>query len=275
MKLPFLPNADGPSFFDFLTQHHPTLTPTGRSGFLQAQASAEPTRGAGSMSIPQATTVLAIKYQQGVVIAGDRRATEGFQIAERRIEKVFKIDDYSAMAIAGAAGPCIEMAKLFQVELEHYEKLEGVQLSCEGKANKLGQMVKANLPMVFQGLVVMPLYVGYDLKRGEGRIFKYDLAGGRYEESDYHAIGSGGKDARNAMREHFLKTLAEPDALKLALLALYNAADDDVGTGGPDLVRGIYPTAKIVNAAGITDVSDQQIRGIYDGLIATRRSKEN
>jgi len=209
------------------------------------------------------------------VIAGDRRATEGFQIAERRIEKVFKIDEYSAMAIAGAAGPCIEMAKLFQVELEHYEKLEGVQLSCEGKANKLGQMVKANLPMVFQGLVVMPLYVGYDLKRGEGRIFKYDLAGGRYEESDYHAIGSGGKDARNAMREHFLKTLAEPDALKLALLALYNAADDDVGTGGPDLVRGIYPTAKIVNAAGITDVSDQQIRGIYDGLIATRRSKEN
>lgn len=232
-------------------------------------------RGVGSMSVPHATTVLAIKYQLGVVIAGDRRATEGFQIAERRIEKVFKIDEYSAMAIAGAAGPCIEMAKLFQVELEHYEKLEGVQLSCEGKANKLGQMVKANLPMVFQGLVVMPLYVGYDLKRAEGRIFKYDLAGGRYEESEYHAIGSGGKDARNTMREHFLKGMAERDALKLALLALYNAADDDVGTGGPDLVRGIYPTAKVVSASGITDVSDQQIRGVYDGLIATRRSKEN
>jgi proteasome beta subunit len=275
MKLPFLPNHDDSSFFDFLTEHHPTLTPTGRSGFLQTQASADPTRGGGSMIVPQATTVLAIKYQQGVVIAGDRRATEGYQIAERRIEKVFKIDEYSAMAIAGAAGPCIEMAKLFQVELEHYEKLEGVQLSCEGKANKLGQMVKANLPMVFQGLVVMPLYVGYDVKRAEGRIFKYDLAGGRYEESDFHAIGSGGKDARNTMREHFLKSLAELDALKLALLALYNAADDDVGTGGPDLVRGIYPTAKIVNAAGITDVSDQQIRGVYDGLIATRRSKES
>lgn len=274
MKLPFLPNHDDSSFFDFLTQHHPALTPTGRSGFLQAQASGELMRGAGAMSVPQATTVLAIKYQQGVVIAGDRRATEGFQIAERRIEKVFKIDDYSAMAIAGAAGPCIEMAKLFQVELEHYEKLEGVQLSCDGKANKLGQMVKANLPMVFQGLVVMPLYVGYDVKRTEGRIFKYDLAGGRYEESDYHAIGSGGKDARNTMREHFLKGMAEPDALKLALLALYNAADDDVGTGGPDLVRGIYPTAKIVNERGITDVSEPQIRGIYDGLIATRRSKE-
>ena len=274
MKLPFLPNHDDPSFFDFLTRHHPELTPRGRSGFCRPGCS-EPSRATVLVIVPHATTVLAIKYQQGVVIAGDRRATEGFQIAERRIEKVFKIDDYSAMAIAGAAGPCIEMAKLFQIELEHYEKLEGVQLSCEGKANKLGQMVKANLPMVFQGLVVMPLYVGYDLKRSEGRIFKYDLAGGRYEESDYHAIGSGGKDARNTMREHFHKGLAEPEALKLALLALYNAADDDVGTGGPDLIRGIYPTAKIVNANGITDVSEAQIRGVYEELLATRRSKES
>jgi proteasome beta subunit len=274
MKLPFLPNHDDASFFDFLTTQHPELTPSGRRWTERLPSLAEPSRSGGSVTVPQATTVLAIKYQQGVIIAGDRRATEGYQIAERRIEKVFKIDEYSAMAIAGAAGPCIEMARLFQTELEHYEKLEGIQLSCEGKANKLGQMVKANLPMVFQGLVVMPLYVGYDLKRTEGRIFKYDLAGGRYEESDYHAIGSGGKDARNTMREHFKRSLAEAEALKLALLALYNAADDDVGTGGPDLVRGIYPTAKIVNATGITDVSEQQIRSIYDGLIETRRSKE-
>jgi proteasome beta subunit len=275
MKLPFLPNHDDASFFDFLTRHHPDLTPAGRSWTASTPAPVESPRAQGPVPIPLATTVLAIKYQEGVVIAGDRRATEGYQIAERRIEKVFKIDEYSAMAIAGAAGPCIEMAKLFQTELEHYEKLEGVQLSCEGKANKLAQMVKANLPMVFQGLVVMPLYVGYDLKRTEGRIFKYDLAGGRYEESDYHAIGSGGKDARNTMREHFRKGMAEQDALKLALLALYNAADEDVGTGGPDLVRGIYPTAKIVNATGITDVAEQQIRGIFDVVLATRHSKES
>ena len=274
MKLPFLPNHDDASFFDFLTRHHPELTPGGRRLADIPAVSNEPPRSTGTVMVPQATTVLAIKYQQGVVIAGDRRATEGFQIAERRIEKVFKIDDYSAMAIAGAAGPCIEMAKLFQTELEHYEKLEGMQLSCEGKANKLGQMVKANLPMVFQGLVVMPLYVGYDLKRSEGRIFKYDLAGGRYEESDYHSIGSGGKDARNTMREHFRKGLGESEALKLALLALYNAADDDVGTGGPDLIRGIYPTAKFVNANGITDVSEAQIRGVYDEMLAARSSKE-
>jgi proteasome beta subunit len=275
MKLPFLPNHDDASFFSFLTRQHPELTPGVRRAAPElSSAPQDMPRLSQPLSVPHATTVLAVKYQEGVVIAGDRRATEGFQIAERRIEKVFKIDDYSAMAIAGAAGPCIELAKLFQTELEHYEKLEGMQLSCEGKANKLGQMVKANLPMVFQGLVVMPLYVGYDLKRSEGRIFKYDLAGGRYEESDYHAIGSGGKDARNTMREHFKKAMTEPDAIKLALLALYNAADDDVGTGGPDLVRGIYPTAKIVNGTGITDVGESQIRGVYDELLAGRRAKE-
>ena len=274
MKLPFLPNHDDASFFHFLATQHPELTPGGRRWAEAATSLPESSRLSGGVIVPQATTVLAIKYQQGVVIAGDRRATEGYQIAERRIEKVFKIDEHSAMAIAGAAGPCIEMAKLFQTELEHYEKLEGMPLSCEGKANKLGQMVKANLPMVFQGLVVMPLYVGYDLKRTEGRIFKYDLAGGRYEESDYHAIGSGGKDARNTMREHFTKGMAQADALELALLALYNAADDDVGTGGPDLVRGIYPTAKLVSSTGITDVSEQQIRSVYDDMIASRRSKE-
>ena len=274
MKLPFLPNHDDASFFDFLTRQHPELTPGGRRPPEPPLPVHELPQAVSPVIVPQATTVLAVKSQAGVVIAGDRRATEGFQIAERRIEKVFKIDDYSAMAIAGAAGPCIEMAKLFQTELEHYEKLEGMQLSCEGKANKLGQMVKANLPMVFQGLVVMPLYVGYDLKRGEGRIFKYDLAGGRYEESDYHAIGSGGKDARNTMREHFKKAMTEQDALKLALLALYNAADDDVGTGGPDLVRGIYPTAKIVNGQGITDVSDSEIRSVYEAMLATRIAKE-
>ncbi|ALA59943.1 proteasome subunit beta [Nitrospira moscoviensis] len=274
MKLPFFPNHDESSFFHFLSTHYPDLT-LKQDGLPAARpVSADAAGWTAPIIVPQATTVLAIKYQQGAVIAGDRRATEGFQIADRRIEKVFKIDDYSAMAIAGAAGPCIEMAKLFQTELEHYEKLEGMPLSCEGKANKLGQMVKANLPMVFQGLVVMPLYVGYDLKRTEGRIFKYDITGGRYEESDYHAIGSGGKDARNTMREHFKKGLSENDVLELALLSLYNAADDDVGTGGPDLIRGIYPTAKLVTASGITDVSDGRIRDIYDELMKTRRFRE-
>jgi proteasome beta subunit len=274
MNLPFLPNHDESSFFDFVSKHHPDLAIGHRGRSPSAQPVWDASKGLSPVSVPQATTVLAIKYEQGVVIAGDRRATEGFQIADRRIEKVFKIDEYSAMAIAGAAGPCIEMAKLFQTELEHYEKLEGMALSCEGKANKLGQMVKANLPMVFQGLVVMPLYVGYDVKRGEGRIFKYDITGGRYEESDYYAIGSGGKDARNTMREYFQRNLSEPDALKLALMSLYNAADDDVGTGGPDLVRGIYPTAKFVTARGISDVPDDSIRAVYDILIAARRSKE-
>lgn len=271
MSLP--PDDQGASFFDYLMQQRPDLVPSGRV-WPAASSLPDDNRMAPLQPLPHGTTVLAIKYRGGVVIAGDRRATEGYQIAGRRMDKVFKIDEHSAMAIAGAAGPCIEMAKLFQTELEHYEKLEGVQLSCEGKANKLGQMIKANLPMVFQGLVVLPIYVGYDQKRDEGRIFKYDITGGRYEESDYHAIGSGGKDARNSMREHFRKDLSDADALRVALLALYNAAEEDVGTGGPDLVRGIYPTAKHVSAAGIKDVEEPQIATVYATLIDARK-REN
>jgi proteasome beta subunit len=273
--VPLFPDDLGSSFFDYLAQQRPDLTPAGRQWAPGPAAPArEENRGFQIPPVAHGTTVLAIKYQGGVVIAGDRRATEGYQIAGRRMDKVFKIDDYSAMAIAGAAGPCIEMARLFQTELEHYEKLEGIQLSCEGKANKLGQMVKANLPMVFQGLVVLPIYVGYDLKRGEGRIFKYDVTGGRYEESDFHSIGSGGKDARNTMRDHFKKDLSEEDAIMIAMIALYNAAEEDIGTGGPDLVRGIYPTAKLVTTAGITDVEDGRIAAVYAALIE-RRKREN
>lgn len=264
------PDAEGASFFDYLARNHPDFLPVNRplpEGRLP-QSMGE-NREPRLLPLPQGTTVLALKCDGGAVIAGDRRATEGFQIADRRIEKVFKMDEHSAIAIAGAAGPCLEMAKLFQTELEHYEKLEGTHLSCEGKANKLGQMIKANLPMVFQGLVVLPIYVGYDHKRDEGRIFKYDITGARYEESDYHAIGSGGKDARNTMREHFRRRLSSEDALKVALLALYNAAEDDIGTGGPDLVRGIYPTAKLVTVDGIVDVEETRIRDLYAALIAS------
>lgn len=267
-------DEDGPSFFDYLVRHRPDLIPAARTwdGFVPTTPGAVPP-SATLPPAPHGTTVLALKHRDGVVIAGDRRATEGFQIAGRQMEKVFKIDEHSAMAIAGTAGPAIEMVKLFQTELEHYEKLEGVQLSYEGKANKLGQMIKANLPMVFHGLIVIPIYVGYDQRRAEGRIFKYDITGGRYEESEYHAVGSGGKDARNTMREHYRRNLPEEDALKIALLALYNAAEEDVGTGGPDLIRGIYPTAKVVSASGIAEIDDQRIAALYTALIAERKKE--
>lgn len=271
---PHSPDDWGSSFFDYLAQHRPDLAPASRGWpGVPAAPLSEDHRGAAAPALMHGTTVLAIKYRAGVAVAGDRRATEGFQIAGRRMEKVFKVDEHSAMAIAGAAGPCIELARLFRTELEHYEKLEGIQLSCEGKANKLGQMVKANLPMVFQGLIVIPIYTGFDLKRNEGRIFKYDITGGRYEESDYHAIGSGGKDARNTIREHYRKDLSEQEAVRIALLALYNAAEEDVGTGGPDLVRGIYPTVKLVSAAGIGDVDEPRLADLYATLIEERKKE--
>lgn len=217
------------------------------------------------------TTILAIRYQNGVLLAGDRQATEGFQVAGRRIEKVFKADGHSVIAIAGAAGPALELARLFQVELEHYEKLEGDTLSCEGKANKLAQMVRGNLPMAFQGLVVIPIFGGYDLKRREGRIFKYDVTGGRYEETEYHAVGSGGKDARDTMKQLYRRSLPEAQALQVALEALYNAAEEDVGTGGPDLIRGIYPLVKTVTERGVQDLEDARVADACKALIQARR----
>mgnify|MGYP003326574917 FL=1 len=190
------------------------------------------------------------------------------------MEKVFKTDSHSAMAIAGAAGPCIEMARLFSIELEHYEKLDGVSLSCVGKANRLGHMVKANLPMVMQGLVVIPLFAGFDTKVNQGRIFKYDITGGRYEETDYHSIGSGGKDAKVTIKERYRRNLPKGEAIRLALQALFSAAEEDVGTGGPDTVRRIFPTIKLIDTAGVQDAEENEIGSICDELAQARARQD-
>ena len=254
------------SFYDFLAAHYPYLLPnTSRHSSNEFPGSQEP--------VMHGTTVLAVKYQEGVVVAGDRMATEGFQVSGRRIEKVYKVDEHSAIAIAGAAGPCIELARLFQTEMEHYEKLEGVELSTEGKANKLSQMVKANLPMAFQGLVVIPIFAGYDLTKREGRIFKYDITGGRYEETDHYATGSGGKDARNTIKKFYKEQMKAEEAVRLVLEALYDAADEDIGTGGPDLIRGIYPTVKTVTEKGISNVDEERMKRIYTELLEAKKKE--
>jgi proteasome beta subunit len=254
----------GSSFFDLVRQQEPTLLP--RVG-VEGREARE-----GMPSVPTGTTVLALRFRDGVVVGGDRQATEGSQVASRRIEKVYAADDYSAIAIAGAAGPCIEMTRLFQTELAHYEKLEGMGLSLEGKANKLAQMVRGNLPLAMQGLVVVPIFAGYDLKRDEGRIYKYDVVGGRYEEADYYAIGSGGKDARASMKKLYRPDLAEDEAVHLALEALYDAADEDIGTGGPDFVRRIFPNVKLVTRAGIQEISDDRVAAVCEAIVNARRS---
>jgi proteasome beta subunit len=225
------------------------------------------------LSVPEGTTVLALRYADGVIMAGDRRATEGFQIAHRSIEKVFAADRMSAIAIAGAAGPAVEIVRLFQTELEHYEKVEGDRLTLEGKANKLSQMIRANLPAAMQGLVVVPLFAGYDEARQLGRIFKYDVTGGRYEEDDYHATGSGGKDARSSLKKRYRPDLTRDDAVKAAIEALFDAADEDVGTGGPDLIRGIFPNVAVISIQGITELTEDETRALFDELISERRQE--
>ncbi|MDP9226219.1 MAG: proteasome subunit beta [Actinomycetota bacterium] len=257
MRLPV--HGPGSSFSEVLRLHGRDLLPAaGREGHLET---------------PEGTTVLALRYAEGVIMAGDRRATEGFQIAHRSIEKVFVADKMSAVAIAGAAGPAVEMVRLFQTELEHYEKVEGERLTLEGKANKLSQMVRANLPAAMQGLVVVPLFAGFDEARKLGRIFKYDVTGGRYEEDDFHATGSGGKDARSSLKKRFRPDLTREDAIKAAIEALFDAADEDVGTGGPDLIRGIFPNVAVISTDGIRELREDEIRELFDELIAERRQE--
>jgi proteasome beta subunit len=254
MRIPV--NGPGSSFSDLLREQAPEALPQIReSGALQA---------------PEGTTVLALRYRDGVIVAGDRRATEGFQIAHRSIEKVFAADDYSAVAIAGAAGPAVEMVRLFQTELEHYEKVEGERLTLEGKANKLSQMIRANLPAAMQGLIVVPVFAGFDLSQDRGRIFKYDVTGGRYEEDDYHASGSGGKDARSSLKKRFRENLDRDEAVKFAIEALFDAADEDVGTGGPDLMRGIFPNVVAISSPGMIEIPEQEIQRLFEQLIAER-----
>lgn len=227
--------------------------------------------GAAPVEAPHATTILAIKHSTGVMIAGDRRATEGYSIAHRSIEKVFRTDRWSAVAIAGSAGPAIEMTKLFQTELEHYEKIEGERLSLEGQANKLGQMIRANLGLALQaGLIVVPLFAGYDDRAGIGRIFKYDVTGGRYEESDYWATGSGGRDARATIKKRYRSGITSDEALKVALEALFDASEEDVGTGGPDVLRRIYPNIASIDAEGFHEYGDERIAELFQELLRER-----
>ena len=220
----------------------------------------------GGIDVPHGTTVVAVRYDGGVLMAGDRRATSGNLISHRRIEKVFAADHHSAVGIAGAAGPAIEMVKLFQLQLEHYEKVEGGALSLDGKANQLGRMVRAHLPAAMQGMAVVPLFAGYDAQREIGRLFQYDVTGGRYEEHDLACTGSGSLHAATVLRLGWSPTLDETAAIELALSALVTAADEDSATGGPDLLRGIYPVVATIGAAGFERVEDSLLRQVVEGL---------
>jgi len=255
------PKLFSPSFVDALRAYAPELLEVRGSG--------------GTMpEVPHGTTVAAIRFADGVAMGGDRRATEGMTIAQRDIEKVFPADEFSAVAIAGAAGPAIEMVRLFQTELEHYEKIEGFPLSLEGKANKLGQMVRSNLPLAMQGLVVLPLFCGYDTRRNTGRIFRYDVTGGRWEDADYHATGSGGKDARASLKKRYRSDMDAAVAVDVLMEALYDAADEDAGTGGPDLVRGIFPVVATVTGRGYQRVADDELRKAAERVMASRTRGE-
>jgi proteasome beta subunit len=254
----------GSSFTDFLAVTSPDLLP-GRRPIPQLPV--------GEIA-PHGTTIVAATYDGGVLMGGDRRATMGNLIAQRDIEKVYPADSYSVIGIAGAAGIAIEMVKLYQVELEHYEKIEGLTLSLDGKANRLAQMIRGNLGAALQGLAVVPLFAGYDLDTEPGtppgRIFSYDVTGGNYEERGYAAVGSGSMFAKNSLKKTWRPGLDGPTAVRSIVEALYDAADDDSATGGPDPVRRLYPIVYRVDAEGTARMTDAEVAEVADTVVAER-----
>jgi len=247
------------SFTEFLAGHAPELVPGSR------------TLPVSAVDVPHGTTIVAVAYADGVLLAGDRRATMGNLIANNEMLKVFAADEFSAVGIAGTAGTAIEMVRLFQVELEHYEKIEGTRLSLVGKANRLATMIRGNLGMAMQGLSVVPLFAGFDLDRETGRIFSYDVTGGCYEEHDFHSVGSGSLFARGALKKLWRRGLSQEDAVRVTIESLYDAADDDSATGGPDLGRRIWPTVAIVDADGTRFVSDDELAEVVGQVLESRR----
>jgi proteasome beta subunit len=222
---------------------------------------------------PRGTTIVAATFAGGVVMAGDRRATMGNIIAQRDIQKVFPADEFSCVGIAGAAGLAVELVRLFQVELEHYEKIEGTTLSLDGKANRLAALIRANLGMAMQGLAVIPLFAGFDLHAGIGRIFSYDATGGRYEETAFHSVGSGSVFARGSLKKLYREDLTARESVTATVQALYDAADDDSATGGPDLARRIFPVVTIVTEDGFSRLDDAEIAEVADEVVAARMQR--
>ena len=251
--------AGSSSFSEFVAAHSPQLLPNRR-----------PLPPGMVPEAPHGTTIVTTTYAGGVVMAGDRRATAGSMIANREIEKVFAADDYSAVGIAGTAGLAIELVKLFQVELEHYEKIEGAVMSLEGKANRLATMIRGNLGLAMQGLAVVPLFAGYDPDADSGRIFSYDVTGGCYEERDHHGVGSGSLFARGALKKLWRPGLDATGAVRVALEALYDAADDDSATGGPDLGRRIWPVVATIDADGFRRIGDAELSALIEAMVADR-----
>ena len=209
--------------------------------------------------ITHGTTVVAVRYVDGVVMAGDRRATSGNFISHRTIEKVFPADSHSGVAISGVAGLAMEMVRLFQLQLEHYEKVEGSPLSLDGKANQLSQMLRGHMPLAMQGLPIVPIFAGFDERVGQGRLFQFDGTGGRYEERDYAATGSGSLHATTVIKLRHHATLDLDGAVDVVVEALFQAADEDSATGGPDPVRGIYPIVASITADGFERLDDQRV----------------
>lgn len=265
MSMPLFAAGDdpGPSFPELLR----------RTGLAPQTPSEWGSDSLAALGVPHATTCVALRFADGVVMAGDRRATSGHLISHRTMEKVMQADQHSGVAIAGAAGPAMEMIKLFQLQLEHYEKVAGSSISLEGKANQLSMMVRSNLPAAMQGMMVVPIFAGYDLLRGTGRLFTYDATGGRYEDQEHVATGSGMLHAGTVIKVGWRSGLDRDAAVRLACRALWEAADADSATGGPDVLRSIYPVVAVIDVDGWQRLADDELAPVFATIAEEVRAR--
>jgi proteasome beta subunit len=261
LRFSFRDGYHGSSFAELLGSQYPHLLPDLRG-----------IAGIGELPVQHGTTVIGLRFADGVLVAGDRLATMNYMVGSRDIQKVYATDDHSLMAIAGAAGPSIEMARLLRVQFEHYEKIEGEPLELEGKANTLSGLIRQNLPAAMQGLVVVPIFAGYDRRRRIGRVWKYEITGARFEEQEYDSVGSGSIFAKESLKKRWKSGANREHALAMVVEALTDAADEDRATGGIDVLRGIYPTVKVCTARGIEDVADAETSAVYQRLLESRRA---
>jgi proteasome beta subunit len=258
--------AVGSSFLDFLREAAPEV--------LAATLGAAADQSRHHPAPPTGTTVIALTYADGLVMAGDRRATIGTQIASREIEKVYPADSHCAIGVAGTAGLAIELVRLFQLELEHFEKIEGRALSLDGKANRLATLVRGSLGLAMQGLAAVPVLGGWDQAAARPRLFSYDVTGGRYEEREFYAVGSGAVFARGSLKKLWRPGLDASAAVTTALTSLIDASDDDAATAGPDVGRAIWPVVARVDQAGYQRIPDPELADAVAAIFASRRGEE-
>lgn len=259
--------GEGRDFFDLLTSE----------GYRFPAKALSPSDPAGS-GLPfeptEGTTILALRYRDGVMVAGDRRATAGHTVLYDRADKVIPIDDYSLMAISGSPAMAFEIARILEHSFQYHRRRQLQEMSIEAKLRRLSLLIRDNLPMAVQGIgAVIPIFATYDQEADLGRIYFYDVLGAQFEVADFATTGSGSSAVRGAM--YYMNRwggppfsqLSREDAVGLSLRLLFTASEYDSATGRYESSAGVYPTVKTITSGGQEDIDLDELRALHERFL--------